>query len=64
MDSQWREYASCRSPFDPCPPKRKAFIVSPNNFLKYQPKGLRQFTPREALSRGTLWPDLFSPYLK
>ncbi|WDL96087.1 spore coat associated protein CotJA [Alicyclobacillus sp. ALC3] len=63
MDRQWRVYAPYRSPFDPCPPTDpKAFIVPPNQYVVFQPKGLRQFAPREALKRGTLWPDLYSPY--
>jgi spore coat protein JA len=63
MDRQWRYYESYRSPFDPCPPcEPKAYIVPPNQFIVFQPKGLKQFAPREALRRGTLWPDLYSPY--
>jgi spore coat protein JA len=63
MDRQWRVYETYRSPFDPCPPKRiTAYIVPPNQYILFQPKGLKQFAPREALHRGTLWPDLYSPY--
>ncbi|MCF8567286.1 spore coat associated protein CotJA [Alicyclobacillus tolerans] len=62
MDRQWRVYYPYRSPFDPCPPLEKAYIVPPNQYVTFQPKGLKQYTPREALRRGTLWPDLYSPY--
>ncbi|MCL6445516.1 MAG: spore coat associated protein CotJA [Alicyclobacillus sp.] len=63
VDSQWRVYQPYRSPFDPCPPRAiKAFIVPPNQYVIVQPPGLRQFSPRDALRRGTLWPDLYSPY--
>lgn len=63
MDRQWRLYTPYRSPFDPCPPTDpKAFMVPPNQYITVQPKGLRQFAPREALKRGTLWPDLCSVY--
>ncbi|GGJ09632.1 protein CotJA [Alicyclobacillus cellulosilyticus] len=63
MDAQWRTYTPWRSPFDPCPPReQRAYIVPPNQFIQTQPRGLRQFAPREALRRGTLWPDLYSPY--
>jgi spore coat protein JA len=63
MDRQWRFYRPYRSPFDPCPPKRvKAYIVPPNQFVTFQPSGLKQFSAHEALRRGTLWPDLYSPY--
>lgn len=63
MDRQWRVYQPYRSPMDPCPPLApKAFIVPPNQYVITQSKGLRQYAPREALKRGTLWPDLYSPY--
>lgn len=63
MDRQWRTYRAYHSPLDPCAPKEpKAYIVPPNQYITVQPKGLRQFPPREALKRGTLWPDLYSPY--
>ncbi|WP_332695931.1 spore coat associated protein CotJA [Halalkalibacter lacteus] len=51
------------SPFDPCPPiKVKSYETPPNLYLGYQPYGLPQFQPREALFCGTLWPALYSPY--
>jgi spore coat protein JA len=62
MDRQWRVHQPYRSPFDPCPPRPKAFIVSPNQYIVVQPKGMKQFSPRDALKHGTLWPDLYSPY--
>lgn len=63
MDHQWRTYQPYRSPFDPCPPlEDKAFIVPPNQYINFQPKALKQFAPREALKRGTLWPELYSSY--
>jgi len=50
-------------PFDPCPPVRvKSYVVAPNLFIPFQPPGLPQFSPAEALRLGTLWPALFSPY--
>lgn len=63
MDQQWRTYQPFRSPFDPCPPiGDKAFIVPPNQYINFQAKSLKQYAPREALKRGTLWPELYSPY--
>ncbi|KPV42052.1 spore coat associated protein CotJA [Alicyclobacillus ferrooxydans] len=62
MDSQWRPFDTYHSPFDPCPPKPKSYIVPPNQFIVFQAKGMKQFAPQEALKRGTLWPDLYSPY--
>lgn len=64
MDNQWRVYKSVRSPFDPCPPIRhKAFIVPVNQYLAFQPRSMKQFAPRDALRNGTLWPELYSPYV-
>lgn len=63
MDRQWRTYDTFRSSYDPCPPlDTKAYIVPPNQYIVFQPKGLRQCSPREALKYGTVWPDLYSPY--
>ncbi|MFD1677436.1 spore coat associated protein CotJA [Alicyclobacillus fodiniaquatilis] len=60
--SQWREYRPYHSPFDPCSPRLKRYVVAPNLFIEFQAEGLKQFSPHEALRRGTLWPDLYSPY--
>lgn len=60
--SQWREYQPYHSPFDPCPPRIKRFIVPPNQMVQFQPTGLKQYSPHEALRKGTLWPALYSPY--
>jgi spore coat protein JA len=63
MDNQWRSYRPYHSPLDPCPPiGKKVYIVPPNQYITFQPAGLKQFSPREALRKGTLWPDLYSPY--
>lgn len=60
---QFRLWCPYVSPFDPCPPIRvKSFVVPPNMFIQFQPEGLPQFSPSEALRSGTLWPALFSPY--
>ncbi|WP_284641224.1 spore coat associated protein CotJA [Paenibacillus silviterrae] len=51
------------SPNDPCPPiECKTFVTPPNLYIPFQPPGLPQYSPIEALRRGTLWPALFSPY--
>ncbi|HEX7056567.1 MAG TPA: spore coat associated protein CotJA [Bacilli bacterium] len=61
--SQERVYYPFIGPFDPCPPIReKSYVVPPNQFVVYQPAGLPQFSPAEALRSGTLWPLFFSPY--
>ena len=56
----WRPFVG---PFDPCPPITvKAYLVPPNLFIPFQPPNWPQFSPAEALKRGTLWPALYSPY--
>jgi spore coat protein JA len=63
MNSPFKIYETYVGRFDPCPPVRsKTYVTAPNLYLNYQPTNLPQFTPREALMKGTLWPALFSPY--
>jgi spore coat protein JA len=63
MNNEVKVYHPYISPFDPCPPAReKAYITPPELYMNYQPPGLPQFSPYEALRHGTLWPVLFSPY--
>lgn len=51
------------SPFDPCPPQKvKSYETPPHLYMGYQPYGLPQFSPQEALCAGTLWPALYNPY--
>ncbi len=61
--TQRKYYYPYISPFDPCPPIRvKSYETPPQLYLGFQPEGLPQFKPFEALRRGTLWPALYSPY--
>jgi spore coat protein JA len=63
MYNQIKIYHPYVSPFDPCPPQReKAYSTPPQLYVGYQPTGLPQYSPYEALKAGTLWPALFSPY--
>lgn len=62
MDEQWRIDEPYYGPYDPCPPKQHQFIVPSNQFILFQQKGLKQYSPREALHKGVLWPSLYSPY--
>lgn len=56
-------YAPYYSPFDPCPPIRvKSYSTPPNLYLGFQPPDLPQFSPEEALCKGTLWPIFYDPY--
>lgn len=58
-----KTYEPYVSPFDPCPPITvKTYETPPNLYLGFQPMGLDQYSPQEALMRGTLWPALYSPY--
>jgi spore coat protein JA len=51
------------SPKDPCPPiPCKTYLTPPNLYIPFQPPNLPQFSPVEALRKGTLWPALYSPY--
>ncbi|EGK07743.1 spore coat associated protein CotJA [Kroppenstedtia eburnea] len=58
-----KAYRPYISPWDPCPPLLiKTYETPPQLYMGFQPMGLPQFDPREALRRGTLWPALFAPY--
>ena len=60
---QLRTYHPFIGPFDPCPPVTvKTYVIPPNLTMPFQPPGLPQFSPAEALRLGTLWPAYFSPY--
>ncbi|MBU7320811.1 spore coat associated protein CotJA [Paenibacillus oleatilyticus] len=60
LEKEWYPYVS---PFDPCPPITvKTFVIPPNLYIQFQPPGLPQYPPLQALHCGTLWPALYSPY--
>ncbi len=63
MNNQVKVYTPFVGPFDPCPPKLlKFYLTPPQLYTNFQPPGLPQFSPYEALKRGTLWPAFYSPY--
>ncbi|WP_332646130.1 spore coat associated protein CotJA [Lysinibacillus sp. 54212] len=63
MFTQYKYWKPYISPFDPCEPIRvKSFSTPPQLYIPFQPTGLSQFSPKEALKHGTLWPQLYSPY--
>ena len=37
-------------------------LPSPNLYLGFQPPNLPQFSPKEALQKGTLWPIFYDYY--
>ncbi|MCP3738699.1 spore coat associated protein CotJA [Rossellomorea sp. BNER] len=63
MNSHYKSYQPYISPFDPCKPIRiKTYSTPPNLYLGFQPPGLPQFSPKEALRAGTLWKVFYDPY--
>jgi spore coat protein JA len=63
MNSPFKVYETYVGPCDPCPPVRcKTYVTPPQLYMVYQPMGLQQYNPIEALKKGTLWPALYSPY--
>lgn len=63
MHTQYKKYYPYISPFDPCPPIQvKWYNTPPQLYMDFQPLGLQQFSPYDALKKGTLWPALYAPY--
>lgn len=63
MHTQYKYWTPFVGPLDPCPPQTvKRYNTPPNLYMEFQPMNLPQFTPKEALKLGTLWPALYSPY--
>ncbi|SDN36566.1 spore coat protein JA [Fictibacillus solisalsi] len=60
-----KSYHPYHSLNDPCPdPGEKHYSTPPHLYMGFQPEKLPQFTPKEALQKGTLWPALYDPYEK
>lgn len=63
MYSQFKKYYPYIGPCDPCPPIRvKWYNTPPQLYIHFQPPGLPQYSPYDALKIGTLWPALYGPY--
>ncbi|WNQ12834.1 spore coat associated protein CotJA [Paenibacillus aurantius] len=63
MSTDRKTFKPFLSKQDPCPPlKEKVYETPPNLYLGFQPPGLEQYKPEDALDKGTLWPALFGPY--
>ncbi|MBW8349110.1 spore coat associated protein CotJA [Bacillus sp. IITD106] len=63
MPSFYKSYMPYISPFDPCPPITvKTYSTPPNLYMGFQPPNLPQFSPKEALKKGTLWRAFYDPY--
>ncbi|MED3626500.1 spore coat-associated protein CotJA [Bacillus subtilis] len=58
-----KSYTPFHSRFDPCPPIGKKYYRTPTNlYMTFQPEHMEQFSPMEALRKGTLWKDLYDFY--
>jgi spore coat protein JA len=58
-----KRYKPYHGPFDPCPPlPYKTYVTPPHLYIGYQPYGLPQYSPKEALKKGTLWPAFYDHY--
>ncbi|BDH63135.1 hypothetical protein MTP04_32650 [Lysinibacillus sp. PLM2] len=63
MFTQFKYWRPFVSPFDPCRPILvKSYSTPPQLYIQFQPPGMEQFPPAQALMHGTLWPQLYSPY--
>lgn len=63
MYTNYKTWTPFVGPHDPCPPIRvKTYSTPPNLYMGFQPPNFPQYSPAEALRKGTLWPALFSPY--
>lgn len=61
--SYMKSYTPFHSRFDPCRPiGKKYYSTPPNLFLGFQPQNLPQYSPKEALFKGTLWPVFYDYY--
>jgi len=59
----FKSYTPYVSPFDPCPPKTiKTYSTPPNLYIGFQPPNTPQFSPIEALKKGTLFKIFYDPY--
>lgn len=63
MFTHQKVYQPYFSPFDPCPPITvKAYSTPPHLYIPFQPANLPQFSPAEALKKGTIWKVFYDPY--
>ncbi|HWO97916.1 MAG TPA: spore coat associated protein CotJA [Bacillus sp. (in: firmicutes)] len=58
-----KSYKPYHSPNDPCSPlEEKVYVTPPHLYTGFQPEGLDQYSPGEALKKGTLWPHFYDFY--
>nr|WP_243385075.1 spore coat associated protein CotJA [Bacillus kexueae] len=58
-----KSYKPFYSQYDPCPPiGRKYYSTPPQLYLGFQPMNMPQYSAKEALKKGTLWPYFYDYY--
>ncbi|MBO8176633.1 spore coat associated protein CotJA [Aeribacillus pallidus] len=63
MPTLYKTYHPFVSPYDPCPSLGpRTYSTPPNLYIGFQPPNLPQYSPREALRKGTLWKVFYDPY--
>ncbi|MED4534459.1 spore coat associated protein CotJA [Metabacillus fastidiosus] len=61
--TRMKTYRPYHSRFDPCPSIGvKYYSTPPQLYMGFQPPNLPQFSPQEALKKGTLWKAFWDPY--
>lgn len=61
--TRMKSFQPFHSQFDPCRPIGvKYYSTPPQLYLGFQPPNMPQFSPKEALFRGTLWPVFYDFY--
>ncbi|WP_226528356.1 spore coat associated protein CotJA [Metabacillus niabensis] len=58
-----KEYKPFHGLYDPCSPiGLKYYSTPPNLYIGFQQPNMKQFSPTEALKKGTLWPAFWDYY--
>jgi spore coat protein JA len=61
--TRMKTYEPFHSRYDPCQPiGKKYYSTPPNLYIGFQPPNLQQYSPKEALKKGTLWPAFWDDY--
>lgn len=55
-------YEPLQGKFDPCPPLKKYYSTPPHLYMGFQKVGLEQYSPKDALRKGTLWKEFYDYY--
>ncbi|MFV0556351.1 MAG: spore coat associated protein CotJA [Lactovum sp.] len=63
MDNNVKSYYPVKGRYEPCPPITKYYSTPPHIYIGIQKEGLEQYSPKDALKKGTLWPIFYEYYL-